>query len=82
LHCAERWQQSSYKEAVLAAIRSTLKTLEATSLASVEQLAGYRIGIALRDMNDGEDHRYSRPAIQRVLDGTGLTRIRELLAMG
>jgi hypothetical protein len=37
LHCAERWPESDYKEAVLAAIHSTLKTLEATSLASVEQ---------------------------------------------
>jgi hypothetical protein len=37
LHCAEQWPESDYKEAVLAAIRSTLKTLEATSLAPVEQ---------------------------------------------
>jgi hypothetical protein len=37
LHCAERWPESDYKEAVLAAIHSTLKTLEATSLAPVEQ---------------------------------------------
>jgi hypothetical protein len=33
LHCAERWPDSDYKEAVLAAIRSTLNTLEAASLA-------------------------------------------------
>jgi len=37
LHCAEEWPDSDYKEAVLAAIRSALKTLEATSLAAVEQ---------------------------------------------
>ena len=37
LHCAEQWPESDYKEAVLAAIRSTLKTLEATSLAPAEQ---------------------------------------------
>jgi uncharacterized protein YecE (DUF72 family) len=37
LHCSEQWPESDYKEAVLAAIRSTLKTLEATSLAPVEQ---------------------------------------------
>ncbi len=37
LHCAERWPESDYKEAVPAAIHSTLKTLEATSLAPVEQ---------------------------------------------
>jgi hypothetical protein len=37
LHCAERWPDSDYKEAVLAAIRSTLNTLEAASLAPVEQ---------------------------------------------
>jgi hypothetical protein len=37
VHCAERWPKSDYKEAVLAAIHSTLKTLEATSLAPVEQ---------------------------------------------
>ncbi|HET9319525.1 MAG TPA: hypothetical protein VFO27_07110 [Bryobacteraceae bacterium] len=37
LHCAERWPDSDYKEAVLAAIRSTLNTLEAVSLAPVEQ---------------------------------------------
>jgi hypothetical protein len=29
LHCAERWAHSDYKEAVLAAIHSTMKTLEA-----------------------------------------------------
>jgi hypothetical protein len=37
LHCAEQWPESDYKETVLAAIRSTLKALEATSLAPVEQ---------------------------------------------
>jgi hypothetical protein len=37
LHCAQEWPDSDYKEAVLAAIHSTLKTLEATSLAAVEQ---------------------------------------------
>ena len=37
LHCAQDWPDSGYKEAVLAAINSTLKTLEATSLAAVEQ---------------------------------------------
>ena len=37
LHCAEQWPESDYKEAVLAAIRSTLKTLETTSLAPGEQ---------------------------------------------
>jgi len=37
LHCAEQWPESYYKEAVLAAIHSTLKSLEATSLALVEQ---------------------------------------------
>ena len=37
LHCVERWSDSDYKEAVLAAIRSTLNTLEAASLAPVEQ---------------------------------------------
>ena len=37
LHCAERWADSDYKEAVLAAIRSTLNTLRAASLAPVEQ---------------------------------------------
>jgi hypothetical protein len=36
LHCAERWPDSDYKEAVLAAIHSVLKTLEAASLAPVE----------------------------------------------
>jgi hypothetical protein len=35
LHCAERWPDSDYKEAVLAAIRSRLSTLEAASLAPV-----------------------------------------------
>jgi hypothetical protein len=37
LHCAERRPDSDYKEAVLAAIHSTLKTLEAASAAPVEQ---------------------------------------------
>lgn len=37
LHCAERWPNSDYKEAVLAAIRSALNTLEGPSLAPVEQ---------------------------------------------
>jgi hypothetical protein len=37
LHCAERWPDSDYKEAVLAAIRSKLNTLEAASSAPVEQ---------------------------------------------
>jgi len=37
LHCAERWPGSDYREAVLTAIRSTLNTLEAASLAPVEQ---------------------------------------------
>jgi hypothetical protein len=37
LHCAERWPDSDYKEAVLAAIRSTLNTLEAASMAPVEE---------------------------------------------
>jgi hypothetical protein len=37
LHCAEEWPDSGYKEAVLASIHSTLRTLEATSLAAVEQ---------------------------------------------
>ncbi len=37
LHCAERWPDSDYKEAVLAAIRSKLNTLEVASLAPVEQ---------------------------------------------
>ena len=37
LHYAERWPDSDYKEAVLAAIRSTLNTLEAASLAPVER---------------------------------------------
>jgi hypothetical protein len=37
LHCADSWPESDYKEAVLAAIHSTLKTLEANSLAWVEQ---------------------------------------------
>ena len=36
LHCAEQWPDSDYKEAVLAAIHSVLKTLEAASLAPVE----------------------------------------------
>jgi hypothetical protein len=37
LDCAERWPESDYKEAVLAAIHSTLKTLEPTPLEPVEQ---------------------------------------------
>ena len=37
LHCAEQWPESDYKEAVLAAIHCTLKTLGASSLAPVEQ---------------------------------------------
>jgi len=36
LHSAERWSGSDYKDAVLAAIHSTLNTLEAASLAAVE----------------------------------------------
>ena len=37
LHCAEQWPESDYKEALLPAIRSTLRTLEATSLAPVKE---------------------------------------------
>jgi hypothetical protein len=37
LNCVERWPDSDYKEAVLAAIHSTLKTLEAASAVPVEQ---------------------------------------------
>jgi len=37
LHCAEQWPDGDHKEAVLAAIRSALNTLEAASLARVEQ---------------------------------------------
>jgi hypothetical protein len=37
LHCAERWPENDYKEAVLAAIHSTLNTLEAASAELVEQ---------------------------------------------
>ena len=37
LHCAERWQASDYKKAVLAAIHSTLNTLEAASSTPVER---------------------------------------------
>jgi hypothetical protein len=37
LHCVQRWPESDYKKAVLAAIHSTLTTLEAASLAPVEQ---------------------------------------------
>ena len=37
LHCTERWPDSDYKEAVLAAIHSKLKTLEAVSAVPVEQ---------------------------------------------
>ena len=36
LHCAERWSDSNYKDAVLAAVHSALKTLEAASLGPVE----------------------------------------------
>ena len=35
LHCVERWADSDYKEAVLAAIHSTMKTLEAACLTPV-----------------------------------------------
>ena len=35
LHCAERWADSDYKEAVLAAIHSTMKTLEAACVTPV-----------------------------------------------
>ena len=38
LDCAESWPESDYKEAVLAAIHSILRSLEATSSAPVEQL--------------------------------------------
>ena len=37
LHCAERWPESDYKQAVLAAIHSTLKALEARSSVPVER---------------------------------------------
>jgi len=40
LHCAERWPESAYKGAVLAAVRSTLKGLEAISLTPAGQLVG------------------------------------------
>jgi hypothetical protein len=36
-----RWPESDYKEAVLAAIHSTLKALEAKSSAPVEQPAAW-----------------------------------------
>jgi hypothetical protein len=35
LHCAERWADSDYKEAALAAIHSTMKTLEAACVTTV-----------------------------------------------
>jgi hypothetical protein len=35
LHCAERWPDSDHKEAVLAAIRSTMKTLEGACVTPV-----------------------------------------------
>jgi hypothetical protein len=35
LHCSERWADSDYKETVLAAIRSTMKTLEAACVTPV-----------------------------------------------
>jgi hypothetical protein len=41
-HCAERWPNSNRKQAVLAAIRSTIKTLEASrsgELPTVTRLA-------------------------------------------
>jgi hypothetical protein len=37
LHFAERWPDSDYKEAVFAAIRSTMKTLEAACETPVEE---------------------------------------------
>jgi hypothetical protein len=37
LHCAERWPESDYREAVLSAVHSTLKSLEAISSMLVEQ---------------------------------------------
>jgi|1186.fasta_scaffold14882_2 hypothetical protein len=37
LHTVERWSGSNYKEAVLVAIRCTLKSLEAASSTKVEQ---------------------------------------------
>jgi hypothetical protein len=37
LDCAERWPDSDYKKAALAAIHSALKTLEAASAAPIEQ---------------------------------------------
>jgi hypothetical protein len=36
LHCTERWADSDYKKAVLAAIHSTMKTLEAACVTPVE----------------------------------------------
>jgi hypothetical protein len=65
LHCAQRWPESDYKEVVLAAIHSTLKTLEATSLAPVDSpLHGLRIlassgsgaGIAFEITKPRHDH--------------------------
>ena len=41
LHCAEQWPESDYKEAALAAIRSTLKALEATSLRRLKSPAAW-----------------------------------------
>ena len=35
LHCAERWADSDYKEAVIAAIHSTITTLEAACVTPV-----------------------------------------------
>ena len=37
MHCAGLWPDSDFKEAVLAAIHSTLNTLEAAYLAPLEQ---------------------------------------------
>ena len=37
LHCTERWPDSDYKEAVVAAIHSALKILEAAAVTPVEQ---------------------------------------------
>ena len=36
LHCVERWKDSPYKEAVLAAIHSSLERLKTSSLAPFE----------------------------------------------
>jgi hypothetical protein len=35
LHCAERWADGDYKEAVLAAIHSSMKTLESARITPV-----------------------------------------------